>query len=541
MPRLRIEALSLVDLLARHARYTVPDFQRVYAWGEAQVKGLLADLASAMRADGDSGWLFLGTMFFACPKGADEAQIADGQQRILTLNMLIAALRDIEDDAAAADKLDAIIAAKAGYRFAPRNLDAAFFRAWVQERGATLKPFAAGARENDSSLSESQRNIIGNRDLIVKELGRLGTAGRRKLLAFLAEQAEVSVITAPTLEDARNAYASTQSRGLVQAEVDKLKAELLGDCEEGLRAELAYQWEECEASLGKEDFAELFEHLIFIASERKPQRALEADLTRVFGLPDKVAEFIEKTLVPSAAAYKRILTAGSAGQGLKQTMRIGKAARRIDGHLISLRRANHHTWKAPAILALRERADNQAALEDVLRNLERMAAVMMIAAVDPGDMLSRYAAVLRELKARSAGKGSAFAVERALLAKSQDVLRDPKMATHSRYRMAVLLKLNDLLNGEVEAVNPRAISCEHILPRNASKTRWTRDFKDARGGYSGEAFTHRIGNLAILSRADNRSADTKPFDVKRKILKKSGYSQSLSKGQIYRRIRRRMG
>jgi len=92
--------------------------------------------------------------------------------------------------------------------------------------------------------------------------------------------------------------------------------------------------------------------------------------------------------------------------------------------------------------------------------------------------------------------------------------------------MAVLLKLNDLLHDKVVPINPRLVSCEHILPRNAGKTRWTRDFRDAKGRYSGEAYAHRIGNLAILSRADNRRADTRPFEFKRAILKKSGHMLS---------------
>ena len=146
------------------------------------------------------------------------------------------------------------------------------------------------------------------------------------------------VITTDTVEEARNAYASTQTRGLRQSETDKLKAELIGDCPPALRERLAGQWEECEAKLGRDNFTELFHHLIVIESERRPQHALEADLFRVFNLPRNVASFFEDVLVPSAEAYDRICRAGEATT---------RKTRKIDAALISLLRCTHAAWRAP--------------------------------------------------------------------------------------------------------------------------------------------------------------------------------------------------
>ena len=79
-------------------------------------------------------------------------------------------------------------------------------------------------------LPESQINIVRNRDAIVGWLKELGAAQRRRLLEFHEEAINVVVISASTLDEARNAHASTQTRGLVQAETDKLKSEFIGDC-----------------------------------------------------------------------------------------------------------------------------------------------------------------------------------------------------------------------------------------------------------------------------------------------------------------------
>ena len=295
-------------------RYTVPEFQRVYGWGETELDRLFSDFETAMR--GAPGRLFLGTIYLAAPGDRSEALIADGQQRILTATMIHAAARDLAEDAAEADRLHAVLATPGGkdFRFMPRDRDAAFFRTWVQERGSTLLPLPGDDSEDEAEaaeLSESQLNIIRNRDAIVERLRKLGPDGRQRLIEF-HDRIKLVAITTDTVEEARNAYASTQTRGLRQSETDKLKAELIGDCPPAQRALLAGRWEECEAKLGRDEFTDLFHHLIMVEAERRPQHALEADLFGVFDLPRKVASFIEDVLVPSADAYHRICTAGAA-------------------------------------------------------------------------------------------------------------------------------------------------------------------------------------------------------------------------------------
>ena len=137
---MRTAALSLAELLSYRDRYTVPEFQRVYGWGETELDRLFSDFETAMRST--SGCLFLGTIYLATPADRGEALIADGQQRILTATMIHAAARDLAEDLAEGDRLHAVLTAPGGsdFRFMPRDRDAAFFRKWVQERGATLVP-----------------------------------------------------------------------------------------------------------------------------------------------------------------------------------------------------------------------------------------------------------------------------------------------------------------------------------------------------------------------------------------------------------------
>lgn len=526
MPRvLRASAMGLTDLLASHETFFVPEFQRVYGWGEVEIKRLLGDLTTAAAAPGPR--LFLGTVYLAAAEGAAAAQVADGQQRLLTASILYAVARDLSQPPEAEGLHNLIISKADGQaRFKPRDRDAAFLRHWVQEPGATLLPFAMPEAAGDAvphddpeaELSESQRNIIANRDMLMERLKALGADDLRSLIAFLDERTDLVVITAPTIEEARNAYASTQTRGLRQAETDKLKAELIGDCPPPLRARLAGQWEECEAALGKEDLAELLQCMIVIASERKPQHAIEVDLFKTFDLPQAVDHFISAELVPFTAAYKALSSPDLGGS---------RSGRRIAGHLVTLLRTTHDSWKPPALLALRRFESDPPVLEAILRDLERLAASLMIRGVDPNLMMERYLAVIRALKNPGAGLAPL-----ELTAKEKTdtraALADIRFAIRDRFRMPLLLKINDLLAGAVQDVDPKMVSCEHILPRNVQAgSHWRTVFAGGSSGrYQGGRYVQMLGNLTVLPHDENRRADTHPYVQKRQIFKRSTYAIS---------------
>lgn len=520
---LRASAMGMTDLLARHERFFVPEFQRVYGWGEVEIKRLLGDLTTALAAPQQR--LFLGTVYLAAPEGSAPAQVADGQQRLLTASILCAVARDLSPPQDA-DRLHALVVDPASGvpKFAPRDRDAAFLQRWVQDSGATLLPFAtpdavgdAVAHEDpEAELSESQHNIIANRDMLVERLKPLPPEELRALVTFLDERTDVVVITAPTIEEARNAYASTQTRGLRQAETDKLKAELIGDCPAPLRARLAGQWEECEAMLGKEDLAELLHCMIVVESERKPQHAIEVDLFKTFGLPLSVERFISAELVPYATAYKALSHPDLSGS---------RAWRRIAAHLATLLRTTHDSWKPAAVLALRRLESDPAMLEAVLRDLERLAASLMLRGTDPNLMMERYIAVIRGLKGQAPAGIAALDLSEKEKAEARAALADSRFAIRDRFRMPLLLKINDLLAGSVQAVDPKTVSCEHILPRNAlAGSPWRKTFGSGGGRYQGGRYVHMLGNLTVLAHDENRRADTHPFAQKRVIFKRSSFA-----------------
>src|ERR1017187_5897624 len=87
--------------------FRIPEYQRPYIWSSDQVNDLLDDLSFAGKDKPDSEY-FLGSFVFQFKKANvklgqefDENDLLDGQQRMTTLLMLFACLRDLTTDTAA--------------------------------------------------------------------------------------------------------------------------------------------------------------------------------------------------------------------------------------------------------------------------------------------------------------------------------------------------------------------------------------------------------------------------------------------------------
>lgn len=83
-------ALGLGSVLKLH-RLGVPLYQREYSWTEDVVTQLFSDLS---KAKNEGQGYFLGTVVTIPRIGSDKLDVVDGQQRLTTTAILLAAIRD---------------------------------------------------------------------------------------------------------------------------------------------------------------------------------------------------------------------------------------------------------------------------------------------------------------------------------------------------------------------------------------------------------------------------------------------------------------
>lgn len=105
---MRPEAYYLLDFISsKSVNFVIPPYQRNYEWGEEQCKFFLEDIVKTaeQRKSGNKVDHFFGTLIFYVKEGSGflgskKLILTDGQQRITSAMLFIAAVRDLltEDD-----------------------------------------------------------------------------------------------------------------------------------------------------------------------------------------------------------------------------------------------------------------------------------------------------------------------------------------------------------------------------------------------------------------------------------------------------------
>ena len=166
---LSVEVRTLGELITTPTGFRLPWFQRAYSWRTEQVARLLGDMIEAI-AGGEGEEFLLGTLMLAEVPGRDRLAIVDGHQRIMTLTILAAVLRDLEPAGPTRTRLEGLIgvqsAASGGFRLVPQANIAEFLASYVQKDGGT----ALDVDESEETFSDSERCVVEVREYLVSRL-----------------------------------------------------------------------------------------------------------------------------------------------------------------------------------------------------------------------------------------------------------------------------------------------------------------------------------------------------------------------------------
>ena len=139
---LNAKEISLGKLFTDEYNFEIPKYQRPYAWGEEQSLQLLWDLQGALERDNDESY-FLGSIVLIKEPDSPRSEVIDGQQRLTSLTLLLAVMRDLVVDASLRDSIHKFIEEpplewddRPAYpRLKIRPRDNEFFRYYVQTLG----------------------------------------------------------------------------------------------------------------------------------------------------------------------------------------------------------------------------------------------------------------------------------------------------------------------------------------------------------------------------------------------------------------------
>ena len=154
------------------------------------------------------------------------------------------------------------------------------------------------------------------------------------------------------------------------------------------------------------------------------------------------------------------------------------------------------------------------------KQLERLAACMMIMRYGINDRLDRYAEILQALEDSADDTALAAKLELTEAEKRKTFTNlNGNLYELTKVRAYVLLRLDTMLSGGGAVYDYPIVTIEHVLPQNPSKgSTWLDWFPDEAVR---EGWVHRLANLVLLSRKKNSEAQNFDFDTKKETYFKS--------------------
>jgi hypothetical protein len=514
--------------------FRIPEYQRPYIWSRDEVDDLLDDLTFA-HAEKQETEYFLGSFVFQSkPAGTtdeqeyDENDLLDGQQRMTTLLMLFACIRDLSTEANVrascqrsifqkGDDIDGI-PERTRIVFSIRKEVQDFVDEFVKTDGGTNREAElakVAEKSGDPSVPNMARAILEMRrylqdpDIDVK----LG-----EFLKFLRNRVLLIYIATEDLDDAFRLFTILNARGVPLRNSDILKSMNLGALpakDEADKARYAKLWEEAEGELA-DDFDRFLNHLRTILLKDKARLNLlqefeekiydpkEKDKSTGLKKPPLLAKgkptfmFIERYL-----KHYGTLLGGGNYDDTGSTFEFDNLIK------VMLTGLPSSDW-IPPLLRYFDRFKHDRLL-DFLTVLDNKFSSDWIAQYTPTERIENMNEVIRVIESASTSNDVLLAT--CFKVDGEGVVRAIEGSVYGRrFTRYLLLKLDFLYHDHAHRMAFESLSVEHVLPQKpAAGSKWREDFSDEQR----KELTNRIGNLVLITTKKNTSQGNADYDVKR--------------------------
>lgn len=518
-------------------QFTIPSFQRAYIWKTEHILQLVNDLHEACKTP-DTPY-FLGSLILV-REGGNRFSVIDGQQRLVSLSIIIATLRDLEQDPEWMRLLDALIVEpgdklrgiRTEPRLALRERDAAFFREYVQE-GNLEALFDMG---DEDWTSNAQRNITLNTKATYDALDALSEDERHRFASYLVKSVTLVIVTTDDLDGAHRIFDVMNMRGLPLTPSDVFKAKAIAGMNAAAADAYAARWDDIMDPLGDDALhvEEFFSYLHMALTYRPDSGKLIQDfldgVLQPYLAAGTATSFIDKVLAPYAVAW-RMLDRPS------DTVLPDK----VKDLLESLNDYRNHEWKPVAMWALvhsfrnlgspdispfvavgshaaRSAAATRLSLEshDTQRLDEILTALERVTGIDS---LNRRSVLVRRGHAvtalRDLDKGYPVRLVHGLSIGADDradalIRLHGEMQGNAELVRLLLIRANERKAGG-RITRPRSLNALPIMPlnieRSASFSAWTQEQHDH--------WMYRLGNMALVQGGEDQLNRLTEFDRRR--------------------------
>ena len=512
--------------------YCIPDYQRAYVWDTDQVRDLLDDTISAYRENKEAQY-FLGSMVLKINEKSEnnvsytEYELLDGQQRITTVFLILACMRDMLTDYPQYQNSLAgfVYQAEDAILQQPERMRIIFnirsdVRDFVNEHIKPLHGTCDSALLKDKMQAKdvniSIRNMA-NAMLVAHEFLEENKSDIIGYLSYFLNKVLMIYVATEELQDAFQLFTVLNNRGVKLSSSDILKAENLKELSAAERTSWSTRWEEMETYFG-EDFDKFLSHIRTILVKKKQTTTLLKEFDE-FVYSNQEYDRTQKKYLPRTPILRRGRDTFELLYSYYHTYQevfdtdhsVVTGDYEITNYLKLMETGfGADYWIAPVLDYYRKY--RRLGFVAFLKALDRKLSADWITAATPTVRMENVNAILREIEASQ--DSAALLQSKTFTINKSDFERVINGDIYGRsFAKYLLLKLDLIYRGSSTPMIPQAIaSIEHILPRNPSAdSQWVKDFSAAER----EEWTNKLGNLVLISRRKNTSQGNRDYVEKK--------------------------
>jgi predicted transport protein len=510
-------------VIGNAAQFVIPVFQRDYSWTEAECEQLWRDILRIADEPGDRGH-FMGSVVYISTEDISSSftqwLLIDGQQRVTTLSLLAAAMRDHIRESGWTGSEDGPTARKVENYFL-RNAEEEGERSYKlrlrRHDQATLRAIVDGD-EKPRDISERVRdNYELFRDQLKDADPEAVYRGMRRLIV-------VDVTLDRGVDDPQLIFESLNSTGMDLSQSDLIRNFILMRLDEKDQTRLYEQfWSKIEALFrGSEKTFDAFvrDYLALRTEASKQEKGdqIYFAFRREFGSIGRDLSQLEPVL-NDLLRFARYHAAFSIGENGPDTLR---------GPLARLR----HQVDVPATLVMRlfECHDGGTLSTDEFAKAIELIESYVFRRAICGEQSRSYWQIFANLAYRL-NRDHPLESLQVGLARQREAYRFPgdeefrhALEEGNLYGKRVSFDLLDRLenHGSKEPTDTRKYTIEHVMPQNEKLDRSWREMLGDNWREVQQTWLHRLGNLTLTGY--NSTYSDRSFDDKKTI--KGGFEES---------------
>lgn len=526
------EKIIIKDVFSKW--YRIPEYQRPYVWDKEQILELLEDIMGAYESNSDAQY-FLGSMVLKINKKTegnitfDEYELLDGQQRVTTLFLLTAVIRDLanrQNKTLINNCIESIYQMEDTFNDQPERIRIVFdireevknfINEYVKIDKGTDKEEELNLKIQNDTVNISIRNM-SRAILTMRTYFKENECRIEGFYKFLKTKVLMIYVATEELQDAFQLFTVMNNRGVKLRNSDILKAlnlkELKNDSDRTLWAK---KWEDIESYFG-DDFDNFLSNLRTILVKQKAAYNLLKEYEdniyspRIFDRTAKTYISRQPLLIKGKDTfefinkfYKNYITIFDTNN-----YHINNSFEFINYLTVMIKGFGADYWVAPLLDYYNKFKESK--LIDFIKVLDKKFSADWIISISPTTRIENVNAILKSID--SASTPEEVLSSDSLIINIQDFERIINTGIYGRrYAKYLLLKLDLLYHGHTTKFIPtETISIEHILPQNPSNTsKWVSDFTKEQC----VEWTDKLGNLTLISRRKNASQSNLDYAIKR--------------------------